>query len=257
MAITNGERGHYESAAGRDPVPYLQALENFALGVGLIPEQIWDGPDTPSRNLRLGRSTDAAVPLVWAHSEYVKLHRSVADGRVFDLVEPVYDCYVRRKDQRKTIEVWKFNRQVQTVEVGTIQRVQAKSPFLHWMTNDDWARATDTPSKATAMEIDYADIAVPNGAASLQFTFLWVDEDRWEGKEYDVQVRRRAQSPVVDCQQKGKTQMLFDGQPMEDVTSRGRAMRPLVDEAVAPRLPYIVTVGSAGSAQAAMQGARH
>jgi hypothetical protein len=44
------------------------------------------------------------------------------------------------------------------------------------------------------MGIDYADIAVPNGAVSLQFTFLWVDEDRWEGKDYKVQVKASAQT---------------------------------------------------------------
>ncbi len=43
------------------------------------------------------------------------------------------------------------------------------------------------------MGIHYADIAVPNSTISLQFTFLWVDEDRWEGKDYNVQVRAPAQ----------------------------------------------------------------
>ncbi len=190
--LLTGERGHYEIAAGRDPAPYLHALENFAQGVGLIPEQIWDAPDMPSRHLRFGGPTDAAVPLIWAHSEYVKLHRSVADGRVFDLVEPVHDRYVRHKGERKAIEVWKFNRQVQTVEAGTILRIQANSPFLlHW-TKDDWRRSTDTPSRTAAMGIDYADIAVPNSAVSLRFTFLSVDEDRWEGKDYKVQVKASA-----------------------------------------------------------------
>ncbi len=92
------------------------------------------------------------------------------------------------------IEVWEFNRQVQMVEAGTVLRIQANSPFLlHW-TNDDWQHSTDIPSRTTAMEIDYADIAVPNSTISLQFTFLWVDEDRWEGKDYNVQVRARAQT---------------------------------------------------------------
>jgi glucoamylase len=192
--LLTGERGHYEIAAGRDPAPYLRALENFAQGVGLIPEQIWDAPDMPSRHLRFGGPTDAALPLIWAHSEYVKLHRSVADGRVFDLVEPVHDRYVRHKGERMAIEVWKFNRQVQTVEAGTILRIQANSPFLlHW-TKDDWWHSTDTPSRPTAMGIDYADIAVPNSAVSLQFTFLSVDEDRWEGKDYKVQVKEPAQT---------------------------------------------------------------
>jgi GH15 family glucan-1,4-alpha-glucosidase len=73
--LLTGERGHYEIAAGRDPSPYLHALEDFSQGIGLMPEQIWDGPDLPPY-LRLGRSTDAPMPLLWAHSEYVKLHRS-------------------------------------------------------------------------------------------------------------------------------------------------------------------------------------
>src|SRR5438105_3024294 len=38
--LLTGERGHYELAAGRDPEPYLRALENFSGGIGLIPEQI-------------------------------------------------------------------------------------------------------------------------------------------------------------------------------------------------------------------------
>jgi glucoamylase len=191
--LLTGERGHYEIAAGRDPAPYLRALENFAQGVGLIPEQIWDAPDMPSRYLRFGGPTDAAVPLIWAHSEYVKLHRSAAEGRVFDLIESVHERYVRHNGERKPIEVWKFNRQVRIIEAGTVLRIQASSPFLlHW-TNDDWQHSTDTPSRTTAMGIHYADVAVPNSTISLQFTFLWMDEDRWEGKDYNVQVRAPAQ----------------------------------------------------------------
>src|ERR1051325_2506612 len=43
--LLTGERGHYEIAAGRDASPFLRTPENFAQGIGLIPEQIWDGPD--------------------------------------------------------------------------------------------------------------------------------------------------------------------------------------------------------------------
>jgi glucoamylase len=66
--LLTAERGHYEIAAGHDPEPYLRALENFAEGMGLIPEQIWDAPDMPSRILRFGGPTGAAQPLLWAHS---------------------------------------------------------------------------------------------------------------------------------------------------------------------------------------------
>ena len=35
----------------------------------------------------------SAVPLVWAHAEYLKLLRSAVDGKVFDRIDPVYERY--------------------------------------------------------------------------------------------------------------------------------------------------------------------
>lgn len=198
--MLTGERGHYEVTAGRDPSRYLRALENFARGIGLIPEQIWDAPDVPSRHLSFGGPTDAAVPLLWAHSEYVKLHRSAADRKVFDRIEPVYDRYVTGKRNRKPIEVWKFNRQIRRVTAGALLRVQSDNPFLlHW-TDDEWQCPTDTPSRPTGIGIHFADIRVPKRqTAPVRFTFLWLEENRWEGKDYLVgvestQVEIRAQA---------------------------------------------------------------
>ena len=94
--LLTGERATYELAAGRDIDPYLRAIENFTTGIGLIPEQIWDGPDMPAKYLCSGGPTGAANPLMWAHSEYVKLLRSVVDNRVFDLIEPVAHRYLQR-----------------------------------------------------------------------------------------------------------------------------------------------------------------
>ena len=187
--LLTGERGHYEIAAGRDPDPYLRALEKFSQGVGLIPEQIWDAPDLPSRYLRLGGATGAALPLLWAHAEYVKLQRSAADGKIFDLIEASYDRYVRGGDERRAIEIWKFNRQVPLAPPGTLLRIQATSPFLlHW-TSDEWQRSTDTRSKATAVDIEFVDVQLPQFRGQVRFTFLWLDENRWEGKDYTVETK--------------------------------------------------------------------
>jgi glucoamylase len=194
--LLTGERGHYEIAAGHDAGPYLRALEKFSQGAGLIPEQVWDLPTSPTRHLRFGGPTGSALPLLWAHSEYVKLQRSAADGKVFDLIEAAYDRYVRRRVERKAIEVWKFNRRIQAAPGGTLLRIQASSPFLlHW-TNDEWHNATDTRSRATAIGIDYVDIPLRDQKASIRFTFLWVDENRWEGTDYRVEVQARGTEQV-------------------------------------------------------------
>jgi glucoamylase len=192
--MLTGERGHYEIAAGGDPTPYLLALEQFAQGIGLIPEQIWDAPDIPSRNLFFGGPTGAAQPLLWAHAEYVKLRRSAAEGKIFDLIEASYDRYVRGHHERQAIEVWKFNRQVPTVAAGARLRIQADSPFLlHW-TSDEWQHAADVRSRSTALGIHFVDLQPADQKAPIRFTFLWVIENRWEGKDYTVEVHGRAET---------------------------------------------------------------
>jgi glucoamylase len=82
-----GERGHYELARGdrEAALRRLHALEGLASACGMLPEQVWDAPDLPARGLYRGRATGSASPLGWAHAEYVKLCRSLTDGRVFDL----------------------------------------------------------------------------------------------------------------------------------------------------------------------------
>jgi glucoamylase len=186
--LLTGERGHYELAAGRDPGPYLRALEKFSEGIGLIPEQIWDVPDLPSRHFFFGRATGSAVPLLWAHAEYVKLRRSAADGKPCDLIEPVYDRYVRNHPGRRTVEVWKSNRQILRVRGGARLRIQANLPFLlHW-TADAWLHYSDTQSTTTSVDVNYVDIDVANHNCTIGFTFLWIDEHRWEGRDFSVEV---------------------------------------------------------------------
>ena len=192
--LLTAERGHYELAAGRDPEPYLRALEKFSGGIGLIPEQIWDAPDLPSRHFLFGRKTGAAMPLLWAHAEYVKLRHSLVDGKSCDVIEPAYDRYVRGHREHRPIEVWKFNRQVPMIAVGTRLRIQATSPFLlHW-TSDEWLHSTDTRSMATSVDIEFVDLPLPVQSTTIRFTFLWVDENRWEGKDYTVELQARAHS---------------------------------------------------------------
>src|SRR5262245_14551212 len=190
--LLTGERGHYEIAAGRDAGPYLRALEHFAQGMGLIPEQIWDVPNLPSRHLCFGGPTGAAVPLIWAHAEYVKLQRSAADGTVFDRIDAAYDRYVAGNGQHHAMEVWKGNRQVPAAAPGTLLRIQASAPFLLPWTSDAWQHPNDTRSRTTGGGIEFVDIVLPHQDAPIQFTFLWVEEHRWEGKGYTVAIQAHA-----------------------------------------------------------------
>jgi hypothetical protein len=111
-----------------------------------------------------------------------------------NLIQPAYDRYVRNHQERRLIEIWRFNRQLPRVRAGSRLRIQAGSPFmLHW-TVDDWRRYTDTQSISTSLEVYYVNLPVPEDAGTIRFTSLWLNEDRWEGQEYQFEVQVWAHS---------------------------------------------------------------
>jgi glucoamylase len=187
--LLTGERGHYELAAGHDTKPFVRAMETLASATGLLPEQAWDRPDLPQAYMYLGRPTGSAMPLMWAHAEYIKLLRSVHDGKVSDLIAEVAQRYCGERQDRQLFEVWKFTRQVRNVERGYVLRIQAQASFrLHW-SGDEWQTAQDTPSAGTKLEVEFVDIPIPPAQrAPIRFTFFWPASNSWEGRDYLVSI---------------------------------------------------------------------
>jgi glucoamylase len=186
--LLTGERGHYELAAGRDPAPYLRAMEGFASAAGLLPEQVWDAPDRPEARMYRGRPTGGAMPLMWAHAEYIKLLRSAHDGQVFDLAPAVAERY-RGLRRRVPVEVWTFRRRPRSVRAGSTLRIQAGAPFRIRYTAGEWSQASDLDSTATELGISFVDIPIPSQqTAPLRFTFFWPEAGHWEGRDFTTAV---------------------------------------------------------------------
>jgi len=192
--LLTGERGHYELAAGRDATQYVRAMERFSVGIGLIPEQVWDERDIPEKLLRFGGPTGAAIPLLWAHAEYIKLVRSVADRQVFDRIELVRDRYAEKKTRSaKPIEVWTHRRPVEAIRAGRTLRVIAANPFtLYWTAGDGGPRA-QTTATASRLDVWYADLETPSPPASIRMQFSWSRQDV-DQQEYVVSVQTPAGS---------------------------------------------------------------
>ena len=190
--LLTGERGHYELAAGRSVECYLRAMEQLASPTGLLPEQVWDEADKPKAFLSLGKPTGSAMPLMWAHAEYIKLLRSASDGKVYDSIPEVRKRYLGDRKNRKLVEVWKPDRHVRFMRKGSILRIHGTEPFrLRW-SSDGWKSQNDTESSANALEIDFVDLPVTVSSskdACIRFTFFWRNSNRWEGQDYDVTVR--------------------------------------------------------------------
>ena len=54
--------------------------------------------------------------------------------------------------------------------------------------------STDTRSTATGVDIEFADLPLFEQTTTIRFTFLWLNENRWEGKDYKVELHARAES---------------------------------------------------------------
>ena len=189
--LLTGERAHYELAAGRtdEARRLLATLEACASDGGMLPEQIWDGPDIPARELFRGRPSGSAMPLVWAHAEHVKLRRSLHDGKGYDLPPLAWQRYVIDRT-RSTLALWRFNHRVRTMTSGVTLRLQTLAPcVVHWSA-DDWSTIHDTPSIDSGLGEHYTDLptaSLVRGAAVL-FTFRWPEVERWEGVDFRIEI---------------------------------------------------------------------
>ncbi|HXY77877.1 MAG TPA: glucan 1,4-alpha-glucosidase [Candidatus Acidoferrales bacterium] len=187
-----GERAHYALAGGHgdEAEALLTVMENSTAGhTRLLPEQVWDEADIPALELFRGKPSGSACPLVWAHSEYVKLRRSIRDGRIFDQPPQTVQRYLVEKHGRQHYG-WRVNNKARTVPYKQTLRINLLSPALvHW-SSDGWKTAHDSETHDTGLGLHTLNLptaALPAGG-QVVFTFLWRAENRWEGKEYTVTV---------------------------------------------------------------------
>ncbi len=187
-----GERAHYELAAGRpkEAEALLTMMEKCTAGRGrLLPEQVWDADDIPALELFRGKPSGSACPLVWAHSEYIKLRRSLHDGRIFDQPPQTVQRYLVEKPIRQFFG-WRFNNKTRSVPRNkTLRLIMLNPALVHWSI-DAWTTSQDTNAHDTGLGtylLDLPTASLPVGS-QVVFTFYWPQENRWEGTDYSVVV---------------------------------------------------------------------
>lgn len=189
--LLSGERAHYELARGSATMAarLQRSFEAMASLSGLLPEQTWDSPDIPDRELFLGRPAGSAMPLVWAHAEYLKLVRSLKDARVYDMPPQTRDRYVVRKTT-SSLRSWRFNQKLRLLTAGCMLRIELLAAArIHW-TLDDWRTSTDSDTKPSGLGTHFVDIETSAlmAGATVTFTPYWIEAARWEGVNFIVTV---------------------------------------------------------------------
>ncbi len=187
--LLTGDRGHYELAIGRDATPFIKSMEGFASQGGLLAEQLWDSDDIAENEMFLGKPAGSAMPLCWAHAEYISLVRSVQVGVCFDRIETCYQRYVVGK-QGSRLQIWTFAHQPAKLSKGSTLRIICDAPVtVHWSANN-WATRQDSTTEPNELGLHFVDL--PTGQLSkgavIVLTFHWSEGSRWEGRDFVILV---------------------------------------------------------------------
>jgi glucoamylase len=191
--LLTGERAHYEIAAGNYTYAtfLLRTMENYANEFGMIPEQSWDSEDIPDLDLYFGKPTGSAMPLAWAHAEYIKLCRSLNERQIFDMPTQTRQRYlIENKDSN--IMIWNFTSLFKMVPKGKILRLQCLTAATVRWTVDNWITTHDTITLNSGVGIHYADIPTMdfNHDQKLSYTFYWHEAEVWEKTDYTLIIEK-------------------------------------------------------------------
>lgn len=187
--LLTGERAHYEIAAGNieGAKKLLKAMDAFSNN-GLLSEQIWDTTDIPEKELFFGKHSGSAMPLVWAHSEYIKLCHSIKNKKIFDMSLQTQERYIKRQTASAYM-IWRFDWPCTIISSKKILRIEVlASAVVHW-TFDDWQTVDNVETRDTQLGIHVNDIVFGNKqSGEIKFTFFWKEANHWENKDFKVKI---------------------------------------------------------------------
>jgi len=170
------QTGDLATAAG-----LLDAMERFAGGVGLVPEQDWEQPDlaaspfgtapeTASIGFVNGEPAGSASPLNWSAASFVRLLADVAANKVTDQPASTFSRYVARTQGTTTLTVTS-PADLSAVSGSPVTITGTTAPgntVFVAATNTDADSATTTATTTAAADGSFSvDVAVTGGTTVL------------------------------------------------------------------------------------------
>ncbi|MGB6604512.1 MAG: glycoside hydrolase family 15 protein [Steroidobacteraceae bacterium] len=187
--LLTGERGHYEVAAGRDPLSFLVAMTRMASSGGMLPEQIWDAAPIPARGLEPGRPTGGAMPLVWAHAEFLKLMVSHGLKRPFDRPSAVWERYRGERPALRRV-FWCEHAPATEIPEGCELTLALREPGTFHLGFDGWQDVRDLETVPNSLGLHLANLDTPRLTAgrSIDLTYRYGSAGPWAGRNFRILV---------------------------------------------------------------------
>ncbi|MGH7498983.1 MAG: glycoside hydrolase family 15 protein [Gemmatimonadales bacterium] len=183
--LLTGERGHLALALGEDPMPYLGTMLRTAGTCGLLPEQAWDAAPIPERGLHPGRPSGSAMPLLWAHAEFLQLLAGCDLGRPFQLLRTVKDRYGGRRPDASTWH-WRAETDFAALPPGRALLIEDRVPFTLHYAFDDWSAARDRAAEEQGLGMFGVRLSAEDLASRDEIRFTRRFGDEWEGLDHRI-----------------------------------------------------------------------
>ncbi|MFZ1090822.1 MAG: glycoside hydrolase family 15 protein, partial [Xanthobacteraceae bacterium] len=189
--LLTGERGYLDVLLGIDPLPYLEMMTRMTGPGGLIPEQVWDGPPLPDRGLKPGMPSGSAMPLVWAHAEFLNLVAARHSGRPPKLLA----CVERRYQAQQPVATawhWRRAEPFERLPSGRSLLIESPAPFRLHHGFDGWREVFDTLSESQGLGMHgiRLDAGVLSGHSAIDFTLYFPESDSWDGTDHHITLGR-------------------------------------------------------------------
>ena len=190
-----GERGHLALGLGEDCRPHLQTMLACAGTGGLIPEQVWDTAAIPERSLFPGRPSGSAMPLLWAHAEFLKLFVARRIGKPVERLDAVFERYAKGV-LRPCCVRWRSQMALGDFVPDRPLLIEDTEPFTLHFGFDGWQQPSDRQAMVGAFGIWSVRFEPSTLAEHDCLDFTRRRSAGWEGIDHRIDLAAETKPPA-------------------------------------------------------------
>lgn len=174
--------------AGEESISYLQTMWNCASVGGLLPEQVWDTTPLLSRELLPGRPSGSAMPLLWAHAEFLKLLIARDQARPLELLKEVEKRYGDATLHHAAAWHWREEVPALRIENRIALLIEDRRSFTLHFGFDGWQMVQDREALAQPFGIWAVRFTADELSHHSELDFTRRYPSAWEGIDHHVLV---------------------------------------------------------------------
>ncbi len=184
-----GERGHLALQSGEDPIEYLETMRNCSSPGGLLPEQVWDTAPIAAMELSPGRPSGSAMPLLWAHAEFLKLLVARDIGRPVELLQAVQRRYHDVSAPRPAAaHHWRNEVPLVSLPRERDLLIEDRTPFSLHFGFDSWQHIQDRAARPQPFGLWAVRLTAAELAQASELNFTRCYPGGWENVDHCVEL---------------------------------------------------------------------